>query len=278
MIDHEHPQNEAVAFVTEQKPSRRRLGYWLLIPLMASVIAVFIFSIQWKSSLHIKSIEVVGTRIVSKVEIITIAKSGIGKNASMYDTDIEKIQETIMASQFIKSAIVTRQMPDKLSIVVEEREPIATLNTGRQIFHVDEDGTLLPYIQSAVPLDLPVISGIGGIDQVQVGEIATSNDIYQAIELLKTAQRIDTSLYKFISEINMNAGNDVTLYSVDIGVPIIFGRGDITKKLLMLQSFWSTIMKSEDPKELRCVDLRFEDQVVVKWNHATEQFPKKAAL
>jgi len=261
-----------------RKPTPHRLGRWLLIPLVGGFVTLAIFTAGWKDSLKIRKYDIAGLRIVSKQAMTAIAKAGVAKDAAMYATDIASIQENISAQPFVKSATVTRQMPDVLRIQVVERDPLASLNTGHQMFYVDPDGVLLPYVQSTMKLDLPVISGITGIDHVQTGEVASSNEVYLAIAVLKTAQAIDSSMYRFISEVNMNGGGDMILYSVDVGVPIILGRNDIAKKLITLQSFWATIMKSQDPKKLRSVDLRFDEQVVVKWDQQTERFPKKASL
>ncbi len=279
MTDDKHFQNvidEKV--ILEGKSARRRLGLWLLVPLLVSFIVLAVFTTEWKDSLKIRRYDVTGTKIVSKQEIMTIAKAGVTKDALMYATGIGAIQEKIAAQPFVRFVTVTREMPDILHIQIAEREPFASLNNGRQMFYIDQDGVLLPYIQSAIKLDLPIISGVNSIDHVQTGEVVSSNEIYSAIEILKTAQAIDSSLYRFISEVNMNRGDDVTLYSVDVGVPIILGRGNVAKKLITFQSFWNTILKSQDQKKLRSVDLRFDEQVVVKWDQQTERYPKKASL
>ena len=78
-----------------------------------------------------------------------------------------------------------------------------------------------------------------------------------------------------ISEINMNSGSDIILYSSDVGVPIILGRGDVTRKLLMLENFWNDFVATNDVEKLRYIDLRFEDQVVVKWLHQPDHQTKK---
>ncbi|MBI1803256.1 MAG: FtsQ-type POTRA domain-containing protein [Ignavibacteria bacterium] len=278
-MDDENVHNEIdERVVAERKLTRRRLGVWLLAPLGVSFILLFIFMTEWKDSLTIRKYDVLGIRIVSKQEIAMIAQAVVSKDASMYGTDIGIIQEKIAAQPFIKSVTVTRQMPDVLRVQVTERDPIASLNIGHQMYYVDIDGVLLPYTQSSEKLDVPVISGINGIEHVRTGEVASNNDVYQAIDILKTSQAIDSSQYRFISEVNMNNGGDITIYSADVGVPIILGRGDVAKKLVTLQSFWNTIIKSQDPKKLRYVDLRFDEQVVVKWDQQTEHFPKKASL
>jgi hypothetical protein len=76
----------------------------------------------------------------------------------------------------------------------------------------------------------------------------------------------------------MNHGGDITLFSVDAGAPIIFGRGDAARKLYLLQTFWRNVVKVQGPEKLQSIDLRFEDQVVAKWNQQTDKPASKVSL
>jgi hypothetical protein len=43
------------------------------------------------------------------------------------------------------------------------------------------------------------------------------------------------------------------------------GRGNIGKKMLMLQTFWNGAVNPGNISQLQYVDARFDGQVVVKW-------------
>jgi cell division septal protein FtsQ len=252
----------------------RRFGLLLLLPLIAGVIVVFALAQQWKGTLKIQRVVVSGTRLVAESDIASWAK--VPMKSQLFGLNLGTITGNLLSQPFVKSVSVYRQLPDAIHIQVEEREPIASLNTG-QIYFVDRDAVLLPAIHPAAKLDVPLINGIPGIGHVQIGEIATSNELFQAIELLKRAKEIDTALFRMISEVNMNNGGDIISYSVDGGLPIIVGRGEIGKKLVLLHSFWTNILSAQDPKRLRSIDLRYDEQVVVKWDQSTERYPKKAS-
>jgi cell division septal protein FtsQ len=63
------------------------------------------------------------------------------------------------------------------------------------------------------------------------------------------------------------------LTSAESGVPIIFGRGDIADKVARLEAFWSSEVLERGTKDLEYIDLRYHDQVVVRW--APEQVKKR---
>ena len=254
---------------------RNRWGLWLLVPLVACTIAIFVFSHEWKKSLKLRHVEVEGLHALSVQEITALSR--VPMNTPLFDVDLAAAQQRIAANPFVKVASVTRQYPDLLRISIQEREPIATVNGG-QVWYIDASGVLMPFRQSALKLDLPIISGVSGVQNAKGGEVVADKEIAEALEILHEARTIDSSLYHFISEINMNHGGDITLFSVDAGAPIIFGRGDALRKLYLLQTFWQNVVKVQGPEKLQSIDLRFDDQVVAKWNQQTDKPATKASL
>jgi len=255
--------------------SVRRWSTWLLIPSVVITAVCCIGAWKWKDGLKVEHLHVEGTHIISNQQVVTLA--GIIPPAPLCSPDFYAVRRKILAQPFIRTVEFHAQYPDVLSLSVSERLPIASLNDGT-LWYLDADGTLLPYIQTTAKLDLPMISGVSGFGNAHPGDQLALPDITEAIRILQDAQEIDSSLYHFISEVNMNGGGDITLYSGDIGVPIYLGRGDIPKKLLMLQSFWNEFVKSDNSDKLKYVDLRYDDQVVVRWQSDNRPSQSRATL
>jgi len=248
-----------IDFVSEHP--RPRLGIWLLMPLMIGYLVVFILSVQWKDSLKIQRVVVEGARILSAKDIVSLTK--ILAQMPLYETDIYSIRSNLQIEPMIKGVTVRRQLPNTLDIIVTEREPLAALSNDR-ILYIDAEGVLLPHVESTVQFDLPFVSGIDSLVGAQLGRPLNQPDVYQAIDVLRTAQGL--GIYHSISEINMNHGGDIILNSTDGGVPVILGRGNFLKKLEMLRSFWNNYVNQGNVDQMRYVDLRYEDQVVVQWH------------
>ena len=66
-----------------------------------------------------------------------------------------------------------------------------------------------------------------------------------------------------VSEVRIHSGHDMVLYSADTGVPIIFGRGDAAKKMVKLDAFWKKFIAEQGSQDIRYIDIRFDDQVIV---------------
>lgn len=241
---------------------RSGLGKWLFFPFILMQIVFIGLALEWREDLRIQRVVIEGWHVVPPEEILSLA--GVKSKSSMYELNIFEIQQNILKQPYAKDVIVNRQYPDALKIQVVERKPIASLNIG-DLQYIDAESVLLPQIRSNVSFDFPIISGVSGIEKSKAGKALSNDEVYKAIEILQTAISIDSTLYNMISEVNLNNGGDIILYSNDVGAPIIVGRGGYLKKLLTLETFWRTFVKTSNPEKLQYVDLRFDEQVVVKW-------------
>jgi cell division septal protein FtsQ len=114
--------------------------------------------------------------------------------------------------------------------------------------------------------DLPVLSGISSEIALAPGVTMSNPDVHEALQILATSKFVGKELYHLVSEVRLRNGGDIVLYAAERGVPIIFGRGDIANKLVRLEAFWNDIVRERGSEYLQYVDLRFDDQVVVRWN------------
>ncbi len=259
----------------EEQATSHRWGIWLLIPLLTGIVMLCILSREWASRLAVQRIVIAGTHILHGQDVLSLAN--ISPKAPMYKLNLFEIRKRIESQPFVRSVRVNREMPDILYIEIVERQPIASLNGG-QLRYVDAEGVVLPYVQSAEKLDVPMISGIKGLQNMPSGQISPSDGLSLAIGVLQTALRIDSTMYRLISEVKLNDNDDIVLYSAEGGVPILIGQGDVGKKLVALQTFWNNFAKSGEAEKIRYIDLRFDGQVVVKWNREAESKSSKYPL
>jgi len=106
------------------------------------------------------------------------------------------------------------------------------------------------------------------------GRRLTLPAIREALTLLAMAQRYDDGLYRRISEVNIDASGDMTLFTSEAGVRVLFGHGEAPAKLAKFDAFWTTYVQHQGAAALEYIDLRFEDQVVVRWRRPlSDPFP-----
>ncbi|MFI5251560.1 MAG: cell division protein FtsQ/DivIB [Bacteroidota bacterium] len=243
----------------ESKSSR--WGFLVLIPLALFIVLLFIFAVKWKDSLIIQKVQVEGARILAAKDVVNF--TDIKPQTAMYGVDLFEAEQRLLEQPMIKSVTITRLLVDALRVVIQEREPVASLG-GNALRYIDADGVLLPHQQTEVQFDLPLITGVGGLDTAVYGKKINNPEITSALEVIHASE--ETGFNRSISEVNMNKGGDIVIYSAETGIPIILGRGDMLKKMVMVQTFWNNFMKSDSLGSVKYVDARFEGQVVLKHN------------
>jgi cell division protein FtsQ len=244
--------------MSEPKPNR--IGLFLLL---VAVIVLIGGANAWKTSLKVRRIEVQGIRLVQKNEVLQLAQ--IALNTPMYNADLTTIQRNVMSHHYVKDVTVERDLPGTLRVTVRERIPVAIVSREEAVY-LDDEGIVLPRSISRTLFDLPVISGVSGSAQMPFGSRLQLADVNEALLILTALKILNREVYHNISEIQLRGSGDMVLYSAEKGIPILFGRGDVASKLVRLEAFWKNVVRERGTRDLQYVDLRYDNQVVVRWN------------
>ena len=250
------------------KHKRSLGGPLLMLGLIGAVVAAVVLANVWKRDMKVNNIIVMGNNILTEKEIVSLASIGTGQR--LYSVDLQAAQRLVLQNAFVKSATVNREAPDRIAIAVKERVPFAVVALEK-IEYVDADGVVLPPARSENIFDLPVLTGAFQLSEFVPGKQIMGKEVGEALEILATAQQLSDELYRRISEIHIEPGRDIILYTAESGVPVVFGHGDVGVKLVKFDGFWKEIVSRHGAHELAYVDLRFEDQVVVRWNHGADE-------
>lgn len=251
--------------VSAARPHQRRKGRASLLVgsvMLALVIIVSIVgSYMWRDVLTVKRVLVGGNRSIPAADIVQVARVKFGM--SLFDVNLDVIRKNILSQHYIKSVDVVRELPDKLCITVQERQPIAAI-VGERVMFLDEEGMVLPPYEGAM-FDVPFIRGVESVNVA--GVRITDSRLLEVLELLRRARSLDGGeVYHLISEVHIVPNGELVLYSSDAGVKILLGNVDPTGKLHVLKAFWDQFVLQRGADRLRLIDLRFEDQVIARWD------------
>lgn len=239
------------------------LGLVLLSVAGAATVAL---ANLWKSKLIVERVIVSGNSIIDAGEITKLAR--VPSGVRMVSVDLLAIEQRIATHPYVDEVVVERNLPSTIHIRISERRPLAILN-GRDLRYVDREGVVLPNSVSKELFDLPVITGLGGSSSPGPGTSITDTDLAEALHILETSKLVGGGLYHLISEVRLRSGGDLILYTADGGVPVIFGRGGAPRKLVLLDTFWHTVVATRGPQQLQYLDVRFDDQIVARWKQKT---------
>jgi cell division septal protein FtsQ len=203
----------------------------------------------------IAGIEVHGASRVPVPRIL--AAAAIAPGANLWTLDGDAIAARVSALPEIRRADVVRELPNRLTIVVEERRPFTLVHAAR-LHWMDEDGHVLGEERRAIVPGAPVISGLTE-DELASMRTAPGPKARAAVSLIRTLLRSGTALAAEISEIDMSRSEGPVLYTVD-GIEVRLGTEDWDERLARLEG----VLAQVATQDVSGVDLRFKDQVVLR--------------
>ena len=152
--------------------STARRNYWsrikpqLVVIASASLIMTAAFGIR--SALHsslflVRVVEVADQPDAAPVDAHTItalAAVPVGQ-INLFDLNLEKIEQRILANSWIREVQLNKRFPQTLSISVKFREPEALLETEHgHLLYIDKEGQTFGPVRLLAQSDLSLVSGV----------------------------------------------------------------------------------------------------------------------
>ena len=155
--------------------SRRRRAV-KVVALIGGVLAAWALSVS--PLLAASSVEVSGLLNVTPEQVQ--AAAGIGPGTPLLLVRPSEIEARLEATPWIRSAEVTRNFPDSISVRVVERAPVAAVQRGDSWVTVDADGRALQVTRVA-PTGLPALA-VADVDEV--GDVWLTGQARQVAKVL----------------------------------------------------------------------------------------------
>lgn len=193
-----------------------------------------------------KTIAITGRSHTKKEAIVEILTPL--KDSSILAIDLEGLRKDILKLGWVEDAVIIRTLPDKLEIKLQERQPIALLQTASGHQLIDAGGTVISGANPADFSHLIVASGQGAETNVAV-----------ILDILRSEPELfaDVWAVQLVSErrwdVHMRSGLAIRLPERD---PVLA---------------WSRLAKLEQETEitqrdLAAIDLRVPGQLIVEPN------------
>jgi cell division septal protein FtsQ len=221
----------------------------------------------------VRHVEVRGLTRVAPDRVLDVA--GIEAGVNVFRLSPAAIVERVEAVPGIRRAEVVRELPNRVAILVEERQPFAlvhlsersdaTVSDGGDLVWIDEDAHVVVEEPRAVAVDVPIISGLAERDLAGPGADA-SGRARAAIALLRALVASGTALGEDISDIDMSRVDDPVLRTVS-GIDVRLGADalagdDWSERVARLEAVLAQVAAT-DP-DVSVIDVRFKDQVVLR--------------
>ncbi len=215
------------------------------------------------------NIDVTGMENVTKAQIMEVMGADIGRNIFFIPLAQQKTQ--LEQIPWVESASVMRFVPNRLSVEIHERTPVAFARVGPRISLIDAGGTLMELPQKH-KYSFPVILGMnpGEPLSTRAPRMKAYNELVQ--ELDSGGARYSQDL----SEVDLT---DLENLKVRVNDPagdvlVELGSSDYLKRY---KTYVSHVQEwRQQFQKLESVNLRYDNQVIV--NPDMEGRPKQSAL
>jgi cell division septal protein FtsQ len=196
------------------------LGFMLLMGYRTATASSFF---------NVKAIVLNGLNRASKDEIENIVRKESEKTG-VWNADLAVIRREVEELTFVKTAVVSRVLPDGIRINVVERIPRAVVHTESKDFWVDDDAVVLKNFDKnseALPFYLK------GWDEAKTLNTIGDNKERVKIYLAMLQEWQDFDLVKRVTEVDLSDLQSAKAVVKDSGelVEITLGKGDYGKGL-----------------------------------------------
>ena len=209
---------------------------------------------------RITEVRLEGNRFLTQAEVEkTLAVPPL---ASVWD-DLDAWEDRLRSHPLVEDAEISRRFPGTLILRVVERNPVA-LVSNPTLEPVDASGQFLPIDPAAHRLDLPLIT-IGGRGRVKTLSAAERRLV--AGEIARMSQG-DPEFLARISEVSLDPRGDLRAEIFDPPMTLLF-RPHLPSRRIQegLRVLGDALIRFEGA-EIAKLDLRYEDQVVVRLSRA----------
>lgn len=226
------------------------------LPFLVLVItSLFAFTNSKNSRREIKAVNIVfkgdqklflTTENVSK---LLIQNQEVVMNKPKEIIDLNLLETALKTNQIIKSAEVHLSVVGVLTAEIEQKRPIARVNTNAS-YYIDDQGTFMP-LSSNYSARVPLITGA----------INKKN----TLQILPVAKMIDEDAFlkSHVIEMILNHDNTVDLRFRSYDFKIHLGTlKQLDKKINNLKAFYQKAYRDSTLQKYSLVNLKFDNQVI----------------
>lgn len=242
---------------------------------LAAVILTFsgayIFACH-SSHLRVSEIKIRGNNRIPAAELAKEFDVCLDEN--IFRLDLDDCEKRLREDKRLKDVRVERRLPGCILVEVEEKTPVLWVSLPAQVsesrnsefYGLSIDQEIIPLSQKDLTNDLPIVSGIEigkgepGSDRMPEPYRRWPNPkAERALEFYKCVTGIDPASSELLAEINLDDELNVTLHLLP-GIRVMMGQDNFDKKWRRLKT---VLAGEEKARELACIDLRFDHQVVL---------------
>jgi len=239
---------------------RRSKLFGLFIFLILTFGFVYLMITGSKASVKevYNQIEINGNKLIPASEYLKY--TGLSDSTKYSDLTLIDVKNRFEKHPYMRKAEVEYDGVNKILVEVEEKKIKAVLLQKNNLKLVTDNLETLPLFPPSYIRDLPVISNLSTNNKNSID----SSNIELAFRIIDAISVSDTNVRKNLAEINLRRGGDVILTFTGLNFPVLFGKNDEVRKVLILKDLWSRLVSDgKINSTTEYVDLRYKDKVFI---------------
>ena len=240
------------------------LGRFLLLLLVFGGLSWSVYyawdSPQALKYFQLREIHFKGATHVSEESLRLLIQKSSAPN--LLQIDLEHVRGIVETEAWVKSAVVRRKLPDELIIIVDERKPAAVAAIDRELYVVDEEGTILDRQESDYLLDRPVVKGLRNLTH-EDAQTHNSSRMRAYTRLLAELSSGEHDYAASVSEVDVENPKRIGIVLDHDPVPIYLGGKRFLeryKRFLSQQSLYRELKQEHGLIEY--IDLSYDNKII----------------
>ena len=210
--------------------------------------------------LPIDRIVVGGNDRLSTGEVLGVLNGLRGE--SLVWTDLDLWRKRLLASPWVRDAVLRRSLPATIDVLVWERQPIGLARLDGDMYLVDDQGMLIDqYGPQYADVDLPIVDGLEAAPKGGGGSMTDETRAALAARVIN-ALSAKPQIARRLSQIDVSDLHNVTLILTGDSAVLQLGDDQFLRRLESYLDL-ATALRDRVP-DVDYVDLRFEDRIYVR--------------
>ena len=189
-----------------------------------------------------------------------IQQAGIPSGANILSLDLDGVRKRLTQHPWIAAAAISREIPDRIRIEIEERKPVALVK-GREFYLADQQGACFAKAAPSEHTGLPIITGF------DPGALDSGCNLPREFTVLLENLFRETQLklpWRLISEIRWNRNTGLSFFTARGGIQVDLGSEDYGIRIAKLEKVLRYLEKKGLQSQLRGIDLSHGNRVFVR--------------
>jgi len=240
----------------------RSLLRWSLVLMANGVVAGLLISAGWRiyreatttEQLGLERIEIDGTLRASAGAMRHRLQAYLGRN--LLDLDLHELIADAAGDPWLAEVSARRILPHTVRVTVRERMPCAIALIGGVAHVVDETGYVVGPSGTGFPDDLPVLTGLNGLDEETL--VAALRRGSRTVVRLR--RKVEPWVAE-ISEIDLSQQDRIIVHTVEPGPRIYLDPAQVTRNVASYLELRREIHRRIGTIDY--IDLRWRDRISV---------------